>query len=204
MPAATEIEGEALEMKSANSTWDRRGIALSATVLAVTLLSLWLMGRIPICACGTVKLWLGSGTSSETSQHLTDWYSLSHVIHGFLFFGALWLAARSWPPGNRLALAVAIEGAWEIFENTPFIIDRYRAQTVSLDYYGDSIVNSFGDLTAMILGFLLASRQPVWLTVALAIAMEITAAFVIRDNLALNIIMLLWPLDIIKEWQMGG
>jgi hypothetical protein len=190
-------------MKSWESSWGRRGLALAAVLVAITLLTLWMMGRIPICACGTVKLWFGSGTSSETSQHLTDWYSLSHIIHGFLFYGALWLLARRWSLGTRLALAIAIEGAWEILENTPFIIDRYRAQTISLDYYGDSIVNSFGDLAAMVLGFVLASRLPLWLTVALALAMEFLAAFVIRDNLALNIIMLLWPLDIIRKWQLG-
>lgn len=180
---------------------DRRGYVLAAVFAAATLFGLWLMGRAPICTCGTVKLWFSPVFSNQTSQHLFDWYSLSHIIHGFLFYGALWLPFRRWPVGYRLAAAVAIEGAWEIFENTSYVIDRYREQTISLDYHGDSIINSFGDIAAMTLGFMLVSRLPLWLTVVLAIALELLAAYVIRDNLSLNIIMLLWPLEAIKQWQ---
>ena len=181
-----------------------RDIALAAGIVLLTLLTLWLMGRVPICTCGSVKLWFGSVTGDETSQHLTDWYTLSHIIHGFLFYGAAWLIFRDWSLGSRLLLALVVEGAWEIFENTSFIIDRYREQTVSLDYYGDSVLNSFGDLLAMILGFVLAYRLPVWATVATGLFFELLAGFVIRDNLTLNIIMLLWPSDFIRNWQMGG
>jgi hypothetical protein len=179
------------------------GLWLAFGLLLLTLALLWTMGRVPFCACGIIRLWTGSAAGNETSQQLLDWYSLSHVIHGLLFYGAAWLLFPKWPVGCRLAAAMAVEGAWEIFENTSFIIERYRAQTVSLDYYGDSIFNSFGDLAAMTFGFLLSARSPVWVSVLLAIAMEIVAAYVIRDNLSLNIIMLLWPLNAVKQWQMG-
>jgi hypothetical protein len=188
---------------SPNRTVTLRDCALVLGLVAATLLTLWVMGRLPLCACGTVKFWFGPVNSNETSQHLSDWYSLSHVIHGFLFFGALWLLLRNGSLGARLALAVGIEGAWEIFENTSLVIERYRTSTMSLDYYGDSIVNSFGDLASMILGFMIASRLPVWLTVLVGVGMEVLAGLVIRDNLTLNIIMLAYPLEFIKQWQMG-
>jgi hypothetical protein len=183
---------------------DWRSVILAAALIAVTLLILMVMGRVPICTCGTVKFWYDEALTSETSQHLTDWYSLSHIIHGFLFYGALWFVARNLPVGTRLSIAVAVEAAWEVFENTPFIIERYREVTISLDYYGDSVINSFGDIMAMVVGFLFAWRAPVWFTVLVAIALEALAAVVIHDNLALNIIMLVWPLDVIRQWQMGG
>lgn len=138
------------------------------------------------------------------SQHIFDWYSPSHVIHGFIFYGLLWLVARRWSIGIRLVIATIVEAAWEIFENTPSIINRYREATISLDDYGDSVLNSSVDILAMVLGFWLASRLPVWVTVALAIGLELFVGWMIRDNLALNIIMLLWPLDAIRQWQMGG
>lgn len=162
------------------------------------------MGRVPICTCGTIKFWYSVVGTAETSQHLTDWYTLSHIIHGFLFYAATWALLRRWPVGSRFAVAVAIEGAWEIFENTSLVIDRYREVTVSWGYYGDSIVNSAGDILAMALGFAVASRLPVWATVLIGVGFEFLAAYVIRDNLSLNILMLLWPVDMVKNWQMGG
>lgn len=180
----------------------QRDIALAAAFVLLTLTTLWLMGRVPVCACGSVKFWFGPVTSDETSQHFTDWYSFTHVTHGFLFYAATWLLLRNWTLGSRLAVAIAIEGAWEVFENTSFIIDRYRELTYSLDYYGDSILNSAGDLAAMILGFLIASRLPVWAAVLAGITIEIVLAVVIRDNLSLNVIMLVWPAEFIKDWQM--
>lgn len=181
-----------------------RYLALTAGVVALAALILLLMGRIPICECGYVKLWHGVTISSENSQHLSDWYSPSHIIHGFVFYGILWLVARRQPIGLRLILATVVESAWEIIENTDWIINRYREATISLDYYGDSVINSTFDILFMVAGFMLAARLPVWATVAIALVLELFVGYMIRDNLTLNVIMLLWPLQSIRDWQAGG
>jgi len=178
-------------------------IAAIAIVAAAATIEL-AMGRVPWCTCGYIKLWHGVVNSSENSQHITDWYTFSHVIHGIGFYFALWLALRRLPVEARFVAAVLLEAAWEVFENTPFVIERYRAVTISLDYYGDSVVNSMSDIAAMMFGFWLARRVPVWFSAALVVVLEVTTAIVIRDGLALNILMLVHPFEAIKRWQMGG
>lgn len=182
-----------------------RGYWLIAFALVVVMAAiLFWMGRSPICECGTVKLWVPTVHGPDNSQHLADWYTPSHIIHGFLFYALGWFFLRRNPPGDRLIAAVVIEAAWEILENSPIIIDRYREATIALGYTGDSIVNSVADVAWMILGFAIARRIPVWTTIAIALAFELLTLIVIRDNLTLNVLMLVWPVDAIRVWQGGA
>jgi Protein of unknown function (DUF2585) len=176
---------------------------VAAIILTAAAWLLWI-GREPICKCGYVKLWHGETVSSENSQHIADWYTPSHLLHGILFYGLLWLVARRLALGWRLAIATLIEAGWEILENSDAIIERYRAVTISLDYYGDSVLNSVCDILAMVAGFFLARVIPVWASVAIVIGFEVLTMYLIRDGLALNILMLLWPLEAVKVWQSGG
>ena len=161
------------------------------------------LGRNLICQCGYVKLWHGQVISSENSQHILDWYSPSHVLHGLVFYMALHFLLPRLNIGWRLLVAAAIEAAWEIIENTSWIIDKYREDTIALDYYGDSVLNSVSDMTMMVAGFMIASRAPVWVSVCLFVAAELFVGLIIRDGLLLNIIMLLYPLDWVRQWQAG-
>lgn len=162
---------------------------------------LWTMGQPALCECGVIKFWHGVVVSAENSQHLTDWYTLSHLIHGVLFYALLAFLFPRMPVGARLLLAIMIEMGWEFFENTDFIINRYREQALAQGYFGDSIVNSLGDVVSVIIGFLFAWRVPAWASVAAVITLELLALYAIRDNLTLNIIQLILPIDAIGAWQ---
>lgn len=175
-------------------------LAIAATVALVEAS----FGRSWLGPDGRFEFWEGDIWSAECSQRVADAYAFSHVAHGILFYGFLWLVARRLNVGTRFLLATLIEAGWELLENSPIIINRYREATMALGYAGDSILNSVSDLGMMALGFLLAWRLPVWATITILLAMEIGCALWIRDNLTLNVIMLIHPIDAIREWQMGG
>ncbi|MFY0691882.1 MAG: DUF2585 family protein [Paracoccaceae bacterium] len=169
-------------------------------IVATACILLW-MGRVPICECGYVKLWHGESLSGENSQHLMDWYTPSHLLHGILFYAALWFAARWVSVGWRLVGATALECAWEIVENTERVIEHYRYTTVSADYFGDSVINSTADILVMMVGFGIALRVPIWVSVVTVIGFEVLTGFIIRDGLTLNIVMFLYPSETLKAWQ---
>lgn len=168
--------------------------------LAMALLN-WLQGRWLICDCGYVELWAGKGHPDGTSQHIADWYTPSHLLHGFVFYALFWLILPRWSFAWRLCLAALVEAIWEVVENMSFIIDRYRQVTISKDYNGDTIINSLADIGIMLVGFALARRLPVKLSLAVVIGFELLTLWIIRDGLALNILMLLWPIPELAAWQ---
>lgn len=189
---------------------DRRTVLVSVVIAVVTIGILLGMGRVPICECGYVKLWHGQINDGGNSQHITDWYTPSHIIHGMIFYALGWwiFVRRGWGGTKAfrwgLPLAVLLEAAWEVFENTPMVIDRFRSVTANWGYSGDSVLNSGADIVWMSFGFWLALRLPVKVTVALAIFGELAAGYVVRDNLTLNVIMLAFPVEAIAEWQAAG
>ena len=182
----------------------RRYWIVALVMVAVMAAILLWMGRPAICTCGEVKLWVGEVHGPDNSQHLADWYTPSHIIHGFLFYLLGWAILRRNPPGDRLIGAVLIEAGWELLENSRWVIERYHESTMALGYDGDSVINSGADVLWMILGFGIARRLPVWGTVALALAFELLTLAMIRDNLTLNVLMLVAPVDAIAEWQSGA
>ena len=180
-----------------------RAVLILVVILAIQALTLTMMGRNPLCECGTIRLWVNDVSSNQNSQQLFDWYTLSHIIHGFLLYGLFWLIAPKAPLYARFGLALGIEMIWELVENTNMVIDHYRLTTSSVDYYGDSILNSLFDTLSMAAGFILATRLSLGIIITIALFFEILAAIVIRDNLTLNVIMLLHPFDFIRQWQTG-
>lgn len=179
-------------------------IAASVAVVIAAALAERAMGRSAFCPCGHFAFWHGVVQSDENSQQLTDWYSFSHVIHGFLFFGATWLVIRRAPMAARLFAAIVVEAGWEVLENSPIIIDRYRAVTMAFGYSGDSVLNSMSDIGCMVIGFFIARALPWWATVAIAVALELFTLWAIRDNLTLNVLMLVAPSAAIRHWQTAG
>ncbi|QJU58622.1 DUF2585 domain-containing protein [Sphingomonas sp. AP4-R1] len=180
----------------------RRAAIVACLILIATAAILLAMGRPPICTCGRVALWHGA-IDAGNSQHIADWYSPSHLIHGLLFYAAAWALLPRWPMPARYLPALLIEAMWEIVENSPVIIDRYRTATMALGYEGDSVLNSLCDIGFMSLGFWLARRLPVPASIILAIGFELLTLAVIRDNLTLNVLMLVWPIEAIRTWQAG-
>ncbi len=189
---------------------DRGAIIVSVFITVLAVIILLAMNRPPICECGYVKLWHGQINDAGNSQHITDWYTPSHIIHGMIFYALGWwlFVRRGWGGENSarwgLALAVSLEAAWEVIENTEIVIDRFRSVTANFGYSGDSVLNSFADIGWMTFGFYVALRLPVKVTVALALIGELVAAHVVRDGLMLNVIMLLFPIEAIAEWQAAG
>jgi hypothetical protein len=175
---------------------------VAVLVLAATVFQLRQQGRVWWCACGQGNLWAGDIWSAHNSQHVFDPYSFTHVLHGLAFFWILVWLLKSWPFSWRLTLAVLIESAWEVAENAPFIIQRYREATIGLGYEGDSVINSLADILCCTAGFILARYLGFRRSLALFVVVEVLLALVVRDNLTLNILMLLCPVEAIKQWQM--
>lgn len=185
--------------------WNSALIA-SACVLAVMVVAMYLESRIWWCKCGEATIWISDVWTSHCSQHLLDPYSFSHFSHGLIFAGLFGFigARRRWPVPWQLFTSITTAAAWEVAENSPFVINRYRTVTMSLDYLGDSIINAVGDVLCCILGFFVARKLGTWKTIALFAIIEIVMLVTMKDNLTLNVIMLISPIQAIKNWQTAG
>ncbi len=172
-------------------------------IIVLQAVVLYLFGQPPICTCGYVKFWEGVVLGPGNSQHLADWYTFSHIVHGLLFYAALRYVFPKMTLWRRLVYAMGVEIAWEIIENTPMVIAHYREQALSQGYIGDSIINSVSDTIAMILGFIIASRVRIWIAIALGLCLELFAAYMIRDNLTLNVLNFIHTFPSIAAWQTG-
>ena len=180
-----------------------RYLVIALVLLATQVLTLYLLGQPWMSASGQILIWANSPLSPETSQQFADWYSLSHIVHGLLFYALLRLCCPRLKLGVWLLLAMGLEIAWEIAENTPMVIEAYRKQALAIGYTGDSILNSLMDTLMMALGFLFASRAPAGVSIALGLGLELLAGFAIRDNLTLNILNFLISVPFIEKWQAG-
>ena len=162
-----------------------------------------IQGRVWWCKQGDYSPWSSEIFGSHNSQHFIDPYSFTHVLHGILFFWIISLIFKKMPFAWQFVLSVLIEAGWEVLENSTFIIERYRAATISLDYFGDSIINSFSDVLCCGLGCWIAYKLKFWRSLAFFLITEILLIIFIRDSLLINILMLVYPLDVIKNWQNG-
>ncbi len=183
-----------------SESWRNCCIAIGALLLVQGAV-LYYFGQPMLCTCGYVKFWEGVVQSLGNSQHLTDWYTFSHIIHGFIFYLVFWALFPRLPVSTRLMLALGLEVAWEITENTPWIINLYRQQALASGYSGDSIINSLSDTLMMALGYVLAWRMPVWSVISAALLMELVVGYFIHDNLTLNVLNLIHQFDFIRAWQ---
>ena len=182
----------------------KKYLLISLTIIIIAVAILFSMGRIPFCKCGDITLWSSDVVSNQQSQQLADPYTFTHFIHGIIVYFLLWLIFKKrLNPMQRLVIAIGLESGWEILENTSYIINRYREATISFDYFGDSIFNSVGDIIAMVIGFIVAWKLPVKLTAVSVILIELLLLYFIHDSLTVNIIMLIYPIEAIKNWQAG-
>jgi hypothetical protein len=202
---ATPTDARAAPGRPAFLGWRRAGPWLAtAAVLGLAVGLLRYEGRVWWCACGVPAPWVGDTRGPHNSQHLFDPYSFTHVLHGVVLCGLLAWGLPRLPPAWKLWLAVTLEASWEVFENSQFVIDRYRTATASLGYQGDSVANSLGDIVSCAAGFLLARRLGWRWSLALCAAVEVLLLVWIRDSLLLNVVMLLHPFEAVKAWQAGG